>query len=378
MICFVFRPSRRIDGKVHRVANYSGKLRMEWETGCPTVIALHTPDKREAVRRLDAFRIEREKEHAGLLPPRAAREAAKQPLAALHAAYLTGLRGTGVSPGTLDKYASNFRTLLAGTAWRSLACISARSFNDWRARSDLAPKTLNDVLKNACGFLRTLVAQRVLPEDPLASVRRVDTRLVERFRRALDEDEQRRLLAVAPPFRAVIYLLVLETGIRRKELNELKAGDFVFDTPAPFVLLPASITKNKKPAHMRLRPHVVAAVKSILPDRPLPSEWVFHNRVPRISTIWRDLAKARIAFENEHGRIDLHALRVTFCTNLLNAGAHPRVVQELMRHSDIKLTMKVYTDPSQLPLAAALDTLPILNLAPPEPNSEKNDARATG
>jgi integrase len=368
VICFTFRPSRRIDGKVHRVANYSGKLRMEWETGCPAVIALHTPDKREAVRRLDAIRIEREKEHAGLIPPRAVREAAKQPLVALHDAYLAGLRNTGVTPGTVDKYASNFRTLITGTGWHSLACVSARSFNDWRSRSDLAPKTLNDVLKNACTFFRTLVAQRVLQEDALSSVRRADTRLVERFRRALDEDEQRRLLAAAPQFRAVIYLLVLETGIRRKELNELKVGDFVFDTPAPFVLLPASITKNKKPAHIRLRPHVVAAVKSILPDRPLPSEWVFHNRVPRISTIRRDLAKARIDFENGRGRIDLHALRVTFCTNLLNAGAHPRVVQELMRHSDIKLTMKVYTDPSQLPLAAALEMLPLLMVETRQPS----------
>lgn len=58
------------------------------------------------------------------------------------------------------------------------------------------------------------------------------------------------------------------------------------------------------------------------------------------------------------------------------AGGHPRVVQELMRHSDIKLTMKVYTDPSQLPLAAALHSLPLLHLAPAETAPEMS--RATG
>jgi integrase len=363
VICYVFRPSRRINGKVHRVANYSGKLRMEWEVGYPEVIALKTPDKREAQRKLDEERILREKEHNGLLPPRAAREAAKQPLQALHSAFLAGLRGTGATQGTLDKYESNFRTLTVGTGWQTLANVSARSFCDWRAGSKLAPKTLNDILKNASTFLNTLVAQKVLPENPLAHVRRADTRLVERFRRALDLEEQKKLLAKAPHFRSVIYLLVLETGMRRKEMHELKVGDFCFDTPAPFVLLPASITKNKKPAHMRLRPHVVAAVKSILPENPLPSEWVFHRRVPRISTIKRDLAAAGILFETENGRVDLHALRVTFCTNLLNANVHPRVVQELMRHSDLKLTMKAYTDPSQLPLAAALESLPVMTLA---------------
>ncbi len=362
MICFIFRPARRVDGKLVRNPSYSAKIRMEWESGQPQVVALKTTDKREALHRLDALRIEREKEHAGLLPPRPAREAQKLPLADLHAVYVEKLKGAGISQGTADKYQSNFRTLLAGTGWQKLRDVSAGSFADWRARSALAPKTLNDVLKNATGFFAALVREKVLQENPLAGVRRADTRLVERFRRALDVDEQRRLLAAAPPFRAVIYLLILETGIRRKELHQLRVGDFVLDTPAPFVLLPASITKNKKPAHMRLRPHVVGAVRSILPPHPLPTEWVFHNRVPRISTIRRDLAAAGILFETDHGRADLHALRVTFCTNLLNAGAHPRVVQELMRHSDLKLTMKAYTDPSQLPIAAALNSLPIPTL----------------
>jgi site-specific recombinase XerC len=88
-----------------------------------------------------------------------------------------------------------------------------------------------------------------------------------------------------------------------------------------------------------------------------------------------DLAKGGLQFETEHGRADLHALRVTFCTNLLNARVHPRVVQELMRHSYIKLTMKVYTDPSQLPLAAALESLPALSLPTP---SSTTGMRAVG
>lgn len=118
---------------------------------------------------------------------------------------------------------------------------------------------------------------------------------------------------------------------------------------------------------MRLRAHLVEALKSIRADNALPSEWAFHQQAPRISTMRRNLTKAGIAFENERGRVDLHALRVTFCTNLPALGVHPRVVQELMRHGDIKLTMKVYTDPSQLPLAAALQSLPMLHLAREKP-----------
>lgn len=56
--------------------------------------------------------------------------------------------------------------------------------------------------------------------------------------------------------------------------------------------------------------------------------------------------------------MDFHSLRMTFGTNLVLSGAHPRVVQELMRHSDIRQTMKLYTDVSKLPVREAVAGLP--------------------
>lgn len=83
-----------------------------------------------------------------------------------------------------------------------------------------------------------------------------------------------------------------------------------------------------------------------------------HGLIPRFK---KDLALAGVAFETPEGRLDLHSLRVTFCTNLSVAGVAPRVAMELMRHSDIRLTMKVYTDPARLPLAEAVASLPAFN-----------------
>lgn len=53
-------------------------------------------------------------------------------------------------------------------------------------------------------------------------------------------------------------------------------------------------------------------------------------------------------------------LRETFCTNLSATGVYPRVAMELMRHRDIRQTMKTYTDAAKLPLAAAIQGLPVL------------------
>ncbi len=85
--------------------------------------------------------------------------------------------------------------------------------------------------------------------------------------------------------------------------------------------------------------------------------------IPRVNTLRRDLVAAGIPFlDGEGRRADLHALRVTYGTNLTLSGAAPRVVMELMRHSDIKLTMKIYTDAGKLPLAEAVMKLPGLSV----------------
>ena len=92
----------------------------------------------------------------------------------------------------------------------------------------------------------------------------------------------------------------------------------------------------------------------------------------------RDLLAAGIAKRDERGRtVDVHALRHSFGTLLSKGGVTPRTAQAAMRHSNIDLTMNVYTDPKLLDVQGALDTLPSLDLNP-SPSTERNTMRATG
>ncbi|MTV49869.1 tyrosine-type recombinase/integrase [Heliobacillus mobilis] len=50
----------------------------------------------------------------------------------------------------------------------------------------------------------------------------------------------------------------------------------------------------------------------------------------------RPLDKAEIPKTN------LHSLRLTYATQLLEAGAHPKVVQELLAHENIRITLETY------------------------------------
>src|SRR5262249_18337931 len=81
---------------------------------------------------------------------------------------------------------------------------------------------------------------------------------------------------------------------------------------------------------------------------------------------------------DDRGRsVDVHALRTTFGTLLSRGGGTPRTAQAAMRHSDIKLTMGVYTDPALLDVRGALGALPALPL-PEGSGDTREKVRATG
>ena len=93
-----------------------------------------------------------------------------------------------------------------------------------------------------------------------------------------------------------------------------------------------------------------------------PEKLVFPERVPAMKVIRADFKTAGIPLVDERGhRVDFHALRMTYITRLQRAGVSPREAMELARHSDMRLTMKTYTDAAQLPLAATVRGLPSFN-----------------
>ena len=74
----------------------------------------------------------------------------------------------------------------------------------------------------------------------------------------------------------------------------------------------------------------------------------------------------------ERGNIVFHSLRHTFGSMLASSGVHPKTAMELLRHSDINLTLSRYTHSYRGATAAAVNTLPDLGKLPESQSQVKN------
>jgi integrase len=170
--------------------------------------------------------------------------------------------------------------------------------------------------------------------------------------------------------RALVYRTLILTGLRRGELASLTIGSIELDSPTPFAKLAAGDEKNRRGSDIPLRADLTSELRNWIEDRRNDFDGSFaeFNALPLLSVpaslvkvLNRDLAAAGISKTDDRGRVvDVHAMRMTLATMLNKAGIAPRTAQEIMRHSDIRLTMETYTDAKMLDVSEALDSLPSL------------------
>jgi integrase len=178
--------------------------------------------------------------------------------------------------------------------------------------------------------------------------------------------------------RRMLYALAMMTGFRARELANLSPISFDLDAERPTVTVKAAYSKNRREAVQPLPLDVAGALWGYLANRPAslpvwPGEWY----TDAAEMLRFDLEAATIPYRDAEGHVcDVHALRHSYVSRLARSGIHPKLAQELARHSDIRLTMNVYTHARLHDLAGAVDGLPAL-LGPKIPEAQTLQATGT-
>ncbi len=288
-----------------------------------------------------------------------------------------------------------------------------RWMNSQAEQDTMAARTVNTHRAAMVAFCRWAVRENRLQRNPLAGLPKADESEKVRERRALATDELANLLVAARtrPLRdaltirrgkrkgelaanvsdserdrlirlgrerALIYRVLSFTGLRKNELATMTMGDVHLDSDSPHIELAAKNAKSGKAARIPLRTDLADELREYLADElaehkrrtladgraemplALPGDMTLFT-VPRdfIKVFDRDLRAAGIAKTDAQGRtVDIHCLRHTFATMLSQAGVAPRRAQELLRHSDIRLTMSTYTHLELADTVGAVEALP--------------------
>lgn len=264
------------------------------------------------------------------------------------ASYATHLRTERhTSPHTLRAYLSDVRQLLT-TVGGDPTAVRPETLRHWLRSLDGVAERTSIVRKLAAarGFFRFLVRTGQLATDPTAAV--TTPKVQRRLPAHLTLDEMDRLL-VAPEADSVLGLrdraiveLLYSSGLRVSELTGL---DWVaIDMEGGSVRVLGKGRKERivpvgRPALRALGVYRDAGVANGHDTRRGP---VFRNaRGGRLSS--RSVARLIARHVQTTGtatRATPHALRHTFATHLLGAGADLRAIQELLGHASLSTTQR--------------------------------------
>lgn len=290
------------------------------------------------------------------------------------------LEGASTLSDVTSTFVRNALERLAETPWkRPQSADGARG-------SRRSTKTQNGYRTALHGLFHWLVRMERWPSNPVEAVSRARETDPEHPRRALTPGELDRLLAATEAkdtrmgyIRRVVYLVAASTGLRRSELRLLVRSDVNLD--AATVTLRPSTTKNKRPVTLPLNETAVQALIKFMEQRPpRTGHPELFPSVPTLATFRDDLDRAHVEWRAAvvGSKLDFHALRVTFITDLARADVPLVMAQRLARHSDPKLTANVY---SKLELhdardaVARLDTLRKQKTGKAGGKAEKKTAR---
>jgi len=304
---------------------------------------------------------------------------------------------------------------------RALTPARVLEYQQARKRQGVANATVNKEVGSVKSMLNFAVRAGLLPFNPLQAIAPLPQGPAHQklSRRALKDEEIEKLLAVAraddrregdrrAALRTIhggtkgrrfeererkpripqypLWLALLETGARWKELTSTTWADA--DLEASTLRISAATAKTRRERVLPLSADVVRELRAVrlvhhevlgrIPMAreaifltPTGSSWV-DNRKNALAALRDLLEDAEIPEKNEHGKIDIHALRHTAASRLARHGVPQHMTAKLLGHQDPKLTAQYYTHLEVEDLRSSLSSLPALAS---EPSSESDIER---
>jgi len=236
-------------------------------------------------------------------------------------------------------------------------------------KTPLAPWTVLKAKAVLSGAFEQAIRNQIVPYNPVRAT--VPPKLEQKEIRVLTEDEQKQFMSAVKGHRLeALYLLALATGMRRGELLALTWDNVDFDNNTISVkasvsramdydLGKSTLVKNDpKTKSGRRQVPILASMIPILKEhkerqneeiREAGSAWVDNNLLfPSNVGTFTEPRRVNTTMDKITDAAGLphftfHSLRHTVATRMLEANISPKIVQDILGHADVTLTLNTYS-----------------------------------
>lgn len=255
--------------------------------------------------------------------------------------FLATKKLEGLSPRTLRNYEYILRKL-QNVFYKPVGTITTADIKMfmYSEAEKKSPSSMNTFMTPIKLFFSWLQNEEFIIKNPCASIKPVKE--PKRMRKPLTEEqvEQLRDSMLTRREKAILEFF-LSTGCRLSEVLNVRIKELDFNNKTLLV-----IGKGNKERKVYFTERCKRALLNYLKDRKDNCEYLFvTDRKPcrKLSTRGMEVIVNKMQQKSGLDRnIHPHIFRHTFATHALRSGMKPEVIQQILGHEDVGITLKVY------------------------------------
>ncbi|MDU7085936.1 MAG: tyrosine-type recombinase/integrase [Clostridium sp.] len=255
--------------------------------------------------------------------------------------FLATKKLEGLSPRTLRNYEYILRKL-QNTFYKPVSTITTADIKMlmYAEAEKKSPSSMNTFMTPIKLFFKWLQNEEFIIKDPCASIKPVKE--PKRMRKPLTEEQVETLRDTMLTRREKAILeFFLSTGCRLSEALNVKIRELDFNNKTLLV-----IGKGNKERKVYFTERCKRALLNYIKERKDNCEYLFvTDRKPcrKLSTRGMEVIVNKMQQKSGLDRnIHPHIFRHTFATHALRSGMKPEVIQQILGHEDVGVTLRVY------------------------------------
>lgn len=226
-----------------------------------------------------------------------------------------------------------------GSSLLVLTRIDISAFVEEEQDRGVKPVSIISHLRVIYAFLAYLIDQDIISPEIMKPKIRIQES--DALPKAIPQEDIARLLdAVASARDRALIMLLLRTGMRIGELLEVKVDDIILHDRKILLYVGA---KNYEGREVYYSVDAELALKQWLRTRDKSKRYLFYGRSDNplnYVSAWSAMKKALEQAGLSDKGYSLHNLRHTFATEMINAGMRVEVLQQILGHQDIEMTLR--------------------------------------